>query len=620
MQPARSRSFLAAAVVVAAVIWPALGGHGSLRAQGAAGKHVLVLYSHESTSYADLERPLRASLTRDLRYPVDFYTEYLDLIRFPRERHEQEIVGSLQAKYRGRHLDLIVVVGSLAFDFLVARRDELFEGAPILFVSVNAERFRSEPLPPNTTGVSVRRDYKDTLDLALQIHPDTLHVFIPVGCSTMEKEWLEALKDSFKSYAGRVEVTYLTDLPMHEIVRRVQNLPPRSLILFAPMLYTDSAGNYFRPEDLAGPLATSANAPVYGTDEPFLGSGIVGGVLYDLASVGVTAGALGRRILAGEQAAHIPVETMDPNRAAFDARQLQRWGIDERRLPAGSAVLFRQPTLWTQYRTAVITTVALLAGQTVIVSLLLVQRARRRRAEVALRASEQGFRSMAERNQDLAGRLIGAQENERARIARDLHDDLSQQLATIGLMLSALEHAVSTPDGEAEVVDALTTLRLCTLSVAESVRNLSHELHPDALVHAGLVGTLRRHCVEVAERNHLSVTFNAGDGLDALGPEITLCLFRVAQEALNNAVRHGRPRRIDVQLMAANQHAELRIVDDGAGFVVSESRGSGLGLRSIDERVRLMRGTMCVESMPGQGTTLRVEIPRERLSPLLEAE
>jgi two-component system sensor histidine kinase UhpB len=215
---------------------------------------------------------------------------------------------------------------------------------------------------------------------------------------------------------------------------------------------------------------------------------------------------------------------------------------------------------------------------------------------------------MAERNQDLAGRLIRAQETERARIARDLHDDLSQQLATIGMMLSALERAVSTPRSEAQVADAMTTLRNCTVSVAESIRNLSHELHPGALAHAGLVATLKRHCVEVAEHHGVSVRFDAGDGLDALSPEIALCLFRVAQEALNNAVRHGRPRHIVVHLRATAGHVELRVIDDGAGFV-AETNGSGLGLRSIDERVRLTRGTMRVESTPGQGTTVQVEIP-----------
>ena len=194
----------------------------------------------------------------------------------------------------------------------------------ILFASVNVDRFQGQPPPANVTGVAVRRDYKDTVNLALRIHPDTQRIIVPVGTSPVERSWLESLRQSFKEYEGRLAITYLTDLPMHEIVRRLQTPQPHSLILFTPMLYTDSAGDYFRPEDVAGLVSASSGVPVYGTDEPFLGKGIVGGVLYDTAAVGVAAGRMGQRILSGELAAQIPIQTMDPNRTAFDARQLAR--------------------------------------------------------------------------------------------------------------------------------------------------------------------------------------------------------------------------------------------------------------------------------------------------------
>jgi len=605
----RRRHVAVGAIIIAAicVLWiPSR----SLRAEAPGGKHVLVLFSHESATYTDFDRPLRASLTRDLIYPVDFFTEYLDLIRFPREHHEQQIVDALRVKYRSRRIDLIVVVSPLAFDFLMARRDELFSGVPIVFASINVERFSGQPLPANVTGVAVRRDYRDTVNLALRIHPDTQRVVVPVGTSTVERSWLESLRESFKEYEGRVAITYLTDLPMHEIERRLQTLPPHSLILFAPMLYTDSAGDYFRPEDIAALVSASSDVPVYGTDEPFFGKGIVGGVLYDMAAVGVAAGRIGQRILSGEQAAQIPIQTMDPNRTAFDARQLKRWGIDERRLPPGSAVLFREPTLWSQYRAAVIATVTIVAGQTAVVSLLLIQAARRRRAEVALRESERRFRVTVEQNQDLAGRLIHAQEAERSRIARDLHDDLSQQLASVGIMLSALKRNVGRPGSESENLQTVTTLQDRTSTLAEAVKNLSHELHPGVLEHVGLVTTLRRHCADVEQLHHLTVTFSAGDNVDSLSLDVALCLFRVAQEALANAVRHARPRTILVQLTSNDDSVELSIIDDGIGFATADRARSGLGLRSIDERVRLARGNMQVESRIGHGTALRVRISR----------
>jgi signal transduction histidine kinase len=122
---------------------------------------------------------------------------------------------------------------------------------------------------------------------------------------------------------------------------------------------------------------------------------------------------------------------------------------------------------------------------------------------------------------------------------------------------------------------------------------------------------LQRHCADVEAHHQITVSLSASDHLDSLRPEVALCLFRVAQEAVNNAVRHAHARTIQVQLMATHEGVELRVDDDGIGFVASERIGRGLGLRSIDERVRLIRGHVRVESRPDQGTHLLVRIPQQ---------
>ena len=153
------------------------------------------------------------------------------------------------------------------------------------------------------------------------------------------------------------------------------------------------------------------------------------------------------------------------------------------------------------------------------------------------------------------------------------------------------------------------TLRDRTTSLAEAIRTLSHELHPSVLQHAGLIATLRRQCAEVEELHRQGVTFCAEGDLDSLGPEVSLCLFRVTQEALNNAVRHAQAGAISVRLRRADGVVELDVIDDGVGFAAGERGRGGLGLRSIDERVRLTGGSVHVESRLGQGTQLRVRIP-----------
>jgi len=253
--------------------------------------------------------------------------------------------------------------------------------------------------------------------------------------------------------------------------------------------------------------------------------------------------------------------------------------------------------------------VAIVLFQAALIAGLVVQRVRRRRIESALRESETRYRMIAEQNQDLAGRLINAQELERARIARDLHDDLSQQIAGLAIMLSSVKRAVATSNGQREARETLITLQERTSAIAQAIRNLSHELHPSVLSHQGLVTTLRRHCADLARFHPFTITVTAAEDADILSPEVALCLFRVAQETISNAVRHSQAGKVAIELAPDNDGIEMRVSDDGIGFTPSEEAGTGLGLRSIDERVRLMGGVVSVDSSPGCGTHVAVYIP-----------
>ena len=162
----------------------------------------------------------------------------------------------------------------------------------------------------------------------------------------------------------------------------------------------------------------------------------------------------------------------------------------------------------------------------------------------AERRTEQALRQSYEQNHDLGGRLINAQEDERARIARLLHDDLSQQLASVAITVSGLKRMVGKPHAESDVEQTLATLQERTIAAATSVRNLSHELHPGVLEHSGLTAMLRGHCADIERHHRITVTFDPGDSLDSLDADVALCLFRVVQEALTNVVRHAR-REID---------------------------------------------------------------------------
>jgi two-component system sensor histidine kinase UhpB len=235
----------------------------------------------------------------------------------------------------------------------------------------------------------------------------------------------------------------------------------------------------------------------------------------------------------------------------------------------------------------------------------------RKIAETSVRENEAVLQATNREIQDLAGRLIAAQEVERARIARDLHDDLSQQLAGLSMALSGLKRRIGGLIGAAELQDDVASLQRRAAGLAENIRHLSHDLHPSVLEHAGLAAALAAHCTEVQRQGGVLVTFTAHGDFTATSPGTALCLYRVAQEALRNVVAHSGARHAEVQLCGTADLAALTIADDGTGFDVirTKERPQGLGLVSISERVRLAGGTVSVVTELNSGTRLHVEVP-----------
>jgi signal transduction histidine kinase/ligand-binding sensor domain-containing protein len=232
----------------------------------------------------------------------------------------------------------------------------------------------------------------------------------------------------------------------------------------------------------------------------------------------------------------------------------------------------------------------------------------RKQAEEALRVSQNSLRRSNAQIQGLAGRLLTAQEAERTRIARELHDDLNQELATLSISLSSLKRRL--PSDAAEAQQEVTRLQQQTIALSEAIRHLSHELHPGVLQHAGLIAALQGDCTQFGTQHEIDVTFHADAGLEEIPADVALCLYRVAQEALRNMARHAGARQAEVALTRSDDILELRITDDGQGFD-REAAGQhgGLGLISIDERVRLVHGDVQIVTAPRCGTELRIRVP-----------
>ena len=221
---------------------------------------------------------------------------------------------------------------------------------------------------------------------------------------------------------------------------------------------------------------------------------------------------------------------------------------------------------------------------------------------------DRALRDSHGRIRDLAGRLLQATEEERRRIAREIHDDLSQKIAALGLGIGVLEHQLHEVDPSVRRRIAQLHERISALG--DHTRRLSHHLHPAALQLGGLPAALREHCAEFRADTGIEVELALGPSLDALPPDVALCLYRVAQAALANVARHSGARRVSVTAGIEGKVATLIVRDSGAGFqAVPDRPGHGLGLVSMTERARLMGGRVEVHSAPGKGTEVQALVP-----------
>jgi len=329
-----------------------------------------------------VEQGIRSTLEPAVASGIDFYTEYLDLGLAAEDPAGQSLTRFLRRKYQGRKVDLVIPVAFPALHFFLRHRAELFPGVPAIFCAANLDAIKGLDLGTDITGVRLRSEWGATLEAALKVDPGVRQVIVITGASEIDRDLEAAAVEDLGRYRHRVTLTYLTGLPMAQLLNAVARLPKDSIVLFVSML-RDGTRRLFTNPEAVSLIARASNVPVYSWAETHLGHGIVGGRLASFEAQGARAAELGLRILGGEQPRNLPIVDGEGAAYIFDVRQLRRWGIGESRLPHGSIVRYQEPSLWSLYRGYV-------AGGTLalgVISLmwgLLLQRAGRRRVELSL--------------------------------------------------------------------------------------------------------------------------------------------------------------------------------------------------------------------------------------------
>lgn len=679
-------------------------------------KKVLVLFSFFERSHTSLDL-MESSLRAHVPGPVDFYVAYLENPRFEEEPYRESLAETLRRGYSGEKLDLVMTASEPALQFAVQYRDRMFPGVPIVFWAISSAL--ADQKMPGVTGVATTAGTHETIDLALRLHPDATAMAVITGNSQIEKVWLAGVQQELSHYRDKVKEIDIIGPPGPEMLKKIAALPPHTVALFQ-LFPQDSTLRQIN--SWAVLAATTRRLPTYSIFQTLaLDRGGIGGAYYDSAEDSAVAGELGARVLSGERPDAIPVVHLSDLQVKLDWRQLRRWHIPESALPAGSMILYREPTLWERDRSYIIAAIVLILTQALLIAALLWQRARKRKAETVLQESEKRFRVMANsipslvwmcdphgrvtyvnerrieftdpnqgagdsdswlasvhpddlknmrdglanalqsrqafaqeyrlRRRDgiyrwmydvasprlngdgsfagfigsaidtteqklaqqslekMSGQLIEAQEQERSRIARELHDDICQRLALLSMEIEETHLASAIPD--ISTTKNLEEIgRLCT-EIASDVQGLSHQLHSSILDYLGVATAIKSFCEELSKQYDLQIEFSARNVPKQLPRDVSLCLFRVAQEALHNAVKYSGVSKFTVELIGAMNEIQLIVMDTGAGFDAGEAREhGGLGLVSMQERVHLVHGTFSIESKPGEGTTIMAIVPR----------
>jgi signal transduction histidine kinase len=229
--------------------------------------------------------------------------------------------------------------------------------------------------------------------------------------------------------------------------------------------------------------------------------------------------------------------------------------------------------------------------------------------EESLRASEHDLATSRQELRDLAARLLTAQEEERRRISRDLHDDINQRLAMLIVQAESLESSL--PPSASDCSKELRSIQDRLTELSDDVRHLAYQFHPSILDDLGLTVALQRLVDECAARANLQGTFDVSPAPPTVPQTVATCLYRIAQESLANVMKHARANKVIVSLASTADAITLTVQDDGVGFDTQQLANGhrGLGLISMAERLRLVRGTVTIDSIPHQGTRLSIKVP-----------
>lgn len=308
---------------------------------------ILIAEDYGVPWYSMLSNAIYKTFKADSNTETELYTEYTGLSRISNKAYMIKLRDLYAQKYADMEMDLIIVIDNPATDFIIEYGNDLFPGTPIVCFS-ETEYMEKVNLSPNMTGIFGTMKMRNTLDIAIKLHPDTRYIAVITGTSVYDLYYEEEARTAFRDYEKHFKFIYLAGLRIEDLLVRVAQLPQHTIVFYA-FLRQDGAGKDFIPKEILTPISHASNAPLYGLWDSFLGSGIVGGYLSSVEVAGAKIGKMGLRILHGEKPKDIPV-SKGFFAYMFDWQQLQYWNIDEDQLPEETIIINKPPDILKEYK------------------------------------------------------------------------------------------------------------------------------------------------------------------------------------------------------------------------------------------------------------------------------
>src|SRR5262245_172205 len=555
----------------------------------------------------------------------EIFVDYMEVVRLPSQAHAARMVQYLSGKYAEAPPDVLITLGRAALPFIAKYREAIAPNVPIILASVPSADAQASELQ-NVFWVTTDYSFSKTLDLAQRLQPGARNLVIVGGASDYDRRWLDLARLELQAFADDYAIKYLAGLPYEETLKEVSQLSKGTIVLMS-FFFSDGSGKAQVSPEVAGNVAKVSPAPVYSPISTNLGTGIVGGFMDSWEQQGAAAADVTFEILSGKPHAAISQQTAPLHTYQVDERQLNRWGMSNAQLPAGSDIRFQQFNLWQQYPWQVLGVVAVLLLQAGVIAGLAIEHRRRRAAELELR---QRLLEVLHLNRTAVAGTLSAS------VAHELNQPLAAIQSNVD---AAMLYLKQNPPHIAKIESLLMRIGQDdqrAAGIISRVRGLLrkkdevelqefdlNDVITETMETVGAEAVKNRVDIDVCQANGALLV--RADRLQLQQVLVNLAMNGI--DAMRNCASGERKMSIRTALVDTAS-VEVSVADTGMGipqdklnkifdaFYTTKGHGTGLGLSIARTIIERFGGRIWAENCSDGGAVFRFTLPRLKAAPI----